>query len=181
MRVFSKMLRVKWHVLTLFTTFHNDVIKWKHFPHYWAFVRGIHQSPVNSPHKGQWHGAFMFSLICAWTNGWVNNRYAGGLRRQCAQYDVNVMHSITLTWSWARWLLYCLLNHLFRRRSKKTSKLRVTGLCAGNSPVTGEFPTQRASNAENVSFWWRHHGRRLNSVFDLPQAWTSSPEIIGRY
>ena len=53
--------------------------------------------------------------------------------------------------------LDCLLNHLFRRRSKKTSKLRVTGLCAGNSPVTGEFPTQRASNAENVSIWWRHH------------------------
>ena len=50
-----------------------------------------------------------------------------------------------------------LLNRLFGRRSKKTSKLRVTGLCAGNSPVTGEFPAQRASNAENVSIWWRHH------------------------
>ena len=44
-----------------------------------------------------------------------------------------------------------LLNRLFRRRSKKTSKLRVTGLCVGNSPLTGEFPSQRASNAENVS------------------------------
>ena len=51
----------------------------------------------------------------------------------------------------------CLLNCLFRRRWKKTSKLRVTGLCAGNSPVTGELPAQRASNAENVSIWWRHH------------------------
>ena len=51
----------------------------------------------------------------------------------------------------------CLLNRLFRRRSKKTSKLRVTGLCAGNSPETGEFPAQMASNAENVSIWWRHH------------------------
>ena len=51
----------------------------------------------------------------------------------------------------------CLLNRLFRRRSKQTSKLRVTGLCAGNSPVTGEFPSQRASNAESVSIWWRHH------------------------
>ena len=51
----------------------------------------------------------------------------------------------------------CLLNRLSRRRSKKTSKLRVTGLCAGNSPVTGEFPAQRASNAGNVSIWWRHH------------------------
>ena len=51
----------------------------------------------------------------------------------------------------------CLLRRLFRRRSKKKSKLRATGLCAGNSPVTGEFPAQMASNAENVSIWWRHH------------------------
>ena len=51
----------------------------------------------------------------------------------------------------------CLLNRLFRHRSKKTSKLRVTGFCAGNSPVTSEFHTQRASNAENVFIWWSHH------------------------
>ena len=52
---------------------------------------------------------------------------------------------------------HCLLNRLFRRRSKKASKLRVTGLFVGNSPVTSEFPAQRASNAESVSIWWRHH------------------------
>ena len=51
----------------------------------------------------------------------------------------------------------CLVNLLFMRRSKKTSKPLVTGLCAGNSHMTGEFPAQRASNAENVSIWWRHH------------------------
>ena len=51
----------------------------------------------------------------------------------------------------------CLLNRLFRRRSEETSKLRLTGLRERNSPVTGEFPAQRASNAENVSIWWRHH------------------------
>ena len=51
----------------------------------------------------------------------------------------------------------CFLNRLFRRRSKKTSKLRVTGLCAGNSHGTGEFPAQMASNAKNVSIWWRHY------------------------
>ena len=51
----------------------------------------------------------------------------------------------------------CLLNRLFRRKSKKTSKLRVTGLCVGNSPGTGEFSAQMASYAENVSIWWRHH------------------------
>ena len=53
----------------------------------------------------------------------------------------------------------CLLNRLFRHRSTKTSKVRFTGLRAGNSPVTGEFPAQMASNAENVSIWWRHHGQ----------------------
>ena len=55
----------------------------------------------------------------------------------------------------------CLLRRLFRRRSKKTSKLRVTGLCAENSPVTGEFPAQRASNAENVFIWRRLMQRAL--------------------
>ena len=63
---------------------------------------------------------------------------------------------------------HCLLNGLYRRRSKKTSKLRVTGLCAGNSPVTGEFPAQMASNAENVSIWWRHHGEELDSLQHKP-------------
>ena len=51
----------------------------------------------------------------------------------------------------------CLLNRLFRRRSKNISKLRITGLCAGNSQITGEFPAQMVSNAENVFIWWRHH------------------------
>ena len=57
----------------------------------------------------------------------------------------------------------CLPNRLFRRKSKKTSKLRVTGLCAGNSPGTGEFPAQMASYAENVSIWWRHQGKQGKS------------------
>ena len=78
----------------------------------------------------------------------------------------------------------CLLNRLFRRRSKKTSKLRVTGLCAGNSPGTGEFPAQMASYAENVFIWWRHHegilslrGMRNFVVFlvvILKNCWTNS-------
>ena len=71
---------------------HDGVIKWKHFPRYWPFVRGIHWSPVNSLHKGQWHGAFVFSLNCAWINRWVNNtREAGDSRRYPAHYDVIVM------------------------------------------------------------------------------------------
>ena len=70
---------------------HDDVIKWKHFPRNWPFVREIHRSPVNFPHKGQRRGALMFSLIYAWINDWVNNREAGDLRRQHGHYDVIVM------------------------------------------------------------------------------------------
>ena len=62
----------------------------------------------------------------------------------------------------------CLLNRLFERRSKKTSKLRVTGLCAGNSPGTCEFPAQMASYAENASIWWQHHDTRNASDWRSP-------------
>ena len=76
---------------------HDDVNKWKHFPRYWPFVRGIHRSPVNSPHKGQWRRALMFSFICARINGWANNRKAGDLRRHRGHYDVTVMSCKTTT------------------------------------------------------------------------------------
>ena len=88
--------------------------------------------------SNQWHGKYLSSAavrICL-TLQWRHND------RDCvSNHQPN----------------YCLLNRFFRRRSKKTSKLRVTGLCAGHSPVTGEFPAQRASTAENVSIWWRHY------------------------
>ena len=68
---------------------------WRHqmeaFPPYRPFVRGIHRSPVNSPHKGQWRGALMVSLIYAWINDWINNRKAGDLGRHRAHYDGTVM------------------------------------------------------------------------------------------
>ena len=69
---------------------HDDVIKWKLFPRYWPFVWITHRSTVNSPHKGQWRGSLMFTLICARINGWVNNREAGDLRCHHAHYDVIV-------------------------------------------------------------------------------------------
>ena len=75
--------------------YHDDVIKLKRFPRYWLFVWGFHRSPVNSPHKRQWRRALMFSLICAWIYGWVNNGEAGDLRRHRAHYDVTVMHLAT--------------------------------------------------------------------------------------
>ena len=79
---------------------HDDVIKWKHFPRYWPFVRGIHRSSVDSPHKGQWRGVLMFHLICAKTNDWANSPYAGDLRCHGAHCDVIMMRNLVyLTWS----------------------------------------------------------------------------------
>ena len=63
-----------------YPAFHDDVIKWKHFPRYRPFV-----------HKGQWRGSLMLSLTCAWINDWVNNHKAGDLRRHRCHYDVIVM------------------------------------------------------------------------------------------
>ena len=81
------------------------------------FVRGMHRSPVNSPHKGQLRGALMFSLTCAWNNGWANNRETGDLRRHCAQYDVTVMKAnllgiypiskCTIAWNKSELNSYC--------------------------------------------------------------------------
>ena len=99
---------------------HDDIIKWKHFPPYWPFVQGIHHAPVNSLHKGQWHGALLFSFICAWISSWVNNREADDLRHHRAHYDVIVMAEIgfqsflitltfgrqlgsTDTWQYSKW------------------------------------------------------------------------------
>ena len=88
--------------------YHDDVIKWKHFPRYWPFVRGIHRKQVNSLHKVLWRGALMFSLICARINVWVNNGEAGDLRRHCTHYDVIVIIFIFLhrffTLRECRWL-----------------------------------------------------------------------------
>ena len=69
---------------------------WRHqmetFTALLAYVQGIHRLPVNSPHKGQWRGALMFPLNCAWINGWVNNGGAGDLRRHRAHCDATVMN-----------------------------------------------------------------------------------------
>ena len=80
-----------WRVACEFAFHNDDVMKWKHFLRSWPFVSGIHRSPVNSPHKGQWRGALMLSFIHAWTNGWAKHRDSGELRRHCAHYDATVM------------------------------------------------------------------------------------------
>ena len=74
---------------------HDDLNKWKHFRWYWPFVRGIHRSPMDSPHKGQWSGALMISLFCAWKNGWANTRDAGDLRHHIF---LSIKLSYKVTW-----------------------------------------------------------------------------------
>ena len=110
-------------------TLHDDVIKWKHFPRYWSFVLGIHRSPVNSPHKGQWRGALMFSLICTWINGQVNIREAGDLRRYRTHHDVTVM---TKRHVWAirsNKLCYIVLYIIYKQN--KITSLRRNPLISG--------------------------------------------------
>ena len=72
-------------------SYHMMTSSMETFPRYWPFVWGIHRLPVNSPHKGQWRGALMFSLICGWIKSWENNREAGDLIRHRAHYDVIVI------------------------------------------------------------------------------------------
>ena len=84
-------------LLALEKSCRDDVIKESIIaPRHWPFVRGIHRSPMNFPHKGQWRRALMFSLNGAWTNGWANHRHAGDLRRHLAHYDVTVMQQSEL-------------------------------------------------------------------------------------
>ena len=98
-RYHEMVCSVSWLLtLTYISRVHDDVIKWKHFPYYWPFVRGIHRSSVNSPYKGQWRKVLMFSLFCAWINGWVNNCEAGDLRRNRANYDVALMDLAMTKW-----------------------------------------------------------------------------------
>ena len=113
-----------------------------------AFVRGIHRSSVDSPHKGPvTRKMFPFDDVIMPLQLHRNGRN-------------DVSNHLRLD---------CLLNRLCRSRSKKASKPRVTGLCEGNLPVTDAFPAQRVSNAENVSIWWHHHAPSLPRGHKLSQ------------
>ena len=152
---------------------HDDVIKWKHFPSYWPFVRGIHWSIVNSPHKGQWRRALMFSLICAWINGWVNNREADDLRRHRAHYDVTVMASGVSLKDMDKIGQYPITVRTHGRPSHWTLTVCSTVVEANNKGnvkgqhnnpfVTGylqqlvDSSNKMTNIAERISMWWHHH------------------------
>ena len=103
-----------------------------------------------------------------WAAGYPQTEDPFGLTEMCGVECEWIEHRvllITVTSTWTRWNLKSPASRLFAqpfvqaqmKKKPKTSKLHVTGLCEGNSPVTGEFPAQRASNAENASIWWCHH------------------------
>ena len=104
---------------------HDDVIKWKHFPRYWPFVRGIHRSLVNSPQKGQWRGALMLYVIYAWMKYQVSNRKAGDLRRHRAHYDVIVIqvwcHSADESHLSTRFILFCRVHNHYNEKTLTTN------------------------------------------------------------
>ena len=114
---------------------HDDIIKWKHFLCYWPFVWGIHWSLVDSPYKGQWSRALMFSLVCAWINGWVNSHEAGDLRRHHTHYDIIVMTNGKL------WLIQVMVWPLF-----------------GTKP----FPEPRLTYRQEL---WRHSSVKFESAW----------------
>ena len=86
---------------------------------------GIHQSLVNSPHKGQWHRALMFSLICAWINGRVNKRDAGDLRCHCTHYDITIMFCCNQWWNYDISASVCQHHHTECQFCEKISFLHI--------------------------------------------------------
>ena len=127
----------------------DGVIKWKYFPRYWPFVRRIHRSPANSPNKGQWRGALMFSLICA-LNKWLSEQSwnwrfetpSRSLSRHC-----NVVAN---DWQASWW------------RHQMAIFSALPSLCAGNSSVTGEFSSQRPVTLSFDVLFDLHLNKRLS-------------------
>ena len=121
---------------------HDDVIKWKHFPRYWPFVRGIHRSPTNSPHKGQWRGALMFSLICVGLN-WLNKQ----------------------SWGWWFETLSC---QLWRHSNDEP---KMTGLAHSRIVyiTVGMFTScwVRRSLTSSKIFWWRLWRLVISNIWDM--------------
>ena len=127
----------------LYASEHDDIIKWKYLPRSWPFVWGIHRSPANSLHKGQWRRALMFSLICIWINGGANNREAGYLRHHCAHYDVTVM---------TNWQI---LNVLYCDRSLHVLFMKGHGDLKGHSLWGSEWPER----SPNIT--WAHDDLKI--------------------
>ena len=117
---------------------HDNFIRWGHFPRYWPFVRGIHRSPIDSPHKGQWRGALILPLICVLINGWANNREAGDFRRHRAHYDVIVIDKRSVIPQFDMFLINLVPCFQARRtfcRASTTSRVKVSSYLRLSYPI----------------------------------------------
>ena len=128
-----------WCVLHVFSTIHNIGVCYSKTSYYSKYQMGIHENDTSIFFQIR-ELRYIYCAIYAWN---IRNTF------QCCRNESDGVSNYHR--------LECLLNRLFRGRSKKTSKFRVTGICEGNSQVFGEFPAQRASNAKNFIIWWRHH------------------------
>ena len=141
---------------------HDYVIKWKHFPRFWPFACGKFTGQ-NTPHKSQWLGAFLFSLICAWTNGWVNNRDAGDLRHYRTHYDVNVDVNVIIYIIISQNIRYLLWNRGARRffhdtyLTIKVQGIRCTNHLHDSCPLTDVNPHFTVPGCRyyfKINSWW---------------------------
>ena len=137
-----------------------------------AILRGIHRSPVNSAHKGQWRGALMFSLICVWINGWVNNREAGDLRRDRAHYDVIVMPDV---------IVHVLIYGVITVKVWKTKGCQFNNFIITGSTVSQYDNLTVPPVTTNLSNWWlfvfsyhvskRGHWNKFSDAKDQDRQW----------
>ena len=124
-------------------------------------VRGLHRWPVNLPHKGPVTRKCFHLMTSSCELQSVSRNYFA------SHYNAVIVSTMTSQITSAPSVCPIVCSVADQR---KTSKLRVTGLCEGNSPMTGDFPAQRDRNAENVSIWWRHHDYMQPLTSESPKA-----------
>ena len=171
--------------------YHDDVIKWKHFSPYWPFVRGIHRLAVISPRQGQWRRALVLSLICALNKrlskqslGWWFETPTCSLRRHCNDIDKVCSHWRRLLSSAVRWYREIPLRSgqkpwqfpWWRHQMETVSAL--LAICAGNSPVPGEFPAQRWFATLSCPLWRHCNAAMILAWFVLIYIWISHDIIF---
>ena len=134
----------------------DAVIKCKHCPRYWPFVRGIHRSAVNSPHKGQWRADLMLSLKGTWVNAWVNDREAGDLGRHHAHYDVIVMKYLSHNMPSLPFSSKCHYSDLIMGAIAS----QITSLTIVYSTIYSDADQRKHQSSASLAFEWGIHRDR---------------------
>ena len=157
------------HMLSKQQCVNKDYSWWRHqmetFSALLVICAGNSPVPSEFPHKGQWHGALMFSLICVWINGWVSNREAGDLRRYRAHYDVIVMLSLFIT----HWPFHDLTLCVFSQWRENSSSHVVLMNTNGAADVCTVVISDAAQHESHLSRepWWRHQVKTFSALLAL--------------